>query len=140
MGRQEAQALFLGRVDLTQRDSGCVTRAAVAPRLSDAKDVEGFGRLCGDGHRQQQGLLVLLGDRRALLRRAAGVLHRARHRYLRVLGRSQGGGAKGDAGGLVPITPGLHMRLDRPLAQTGSTRVRSAPIRIRIELGGGRGI
>jgi len=36
-----------------------------------------------------------------------------RERYLRVLGRSQGGGAKGDAGRLVPITPGLHMRLDR---------------------------
>jgi integrase len=36
-----------------------------------------------------------------------------RKRYLRVLGRGQGGGAKGDSSRLVPITPGLHVRLDR---------------------------
>jgi len=54
---------------------------------------------------------IRVGELRRL--RVADLVPQGRERYLRVLGRSQGGGAKGDTGRLVPITPGLDIRLDR---------------------------
>jgi integrase/recombinase XerD len=54
---------------------------------------------------------IRVGELRGL--RTGDLVADGRERYLRVVGRSQGGGAKGDSSRLVPITPGLYMRLDR---------------------------
>jgi len=54
---------------------------------------------------------IRVGELRGL--RIGDLVADGRERYLRIVGRNQGGGAKGDSSRLVPITPGLYMRLDR---------------------------
>jgi integrase/recombinase XerD len=45
--------------------------------------------------------------------RAVDLVERGRDRFIRVAGPSQGGGAKGDKGRLVPVQPQLYRRLQR---------------------------
>jgi integrase/recombinase XerD len=45
--------------------------------------------------------------------RTVDLVERGRDRFIRVVGASQGGGAKGDQGRLVPVQPQLYRRLQR---------------------------
>jgi integrase/recombinase XerD len=45
--------------------------------------------------------------------RSGDLVERGRDRFVRVVGPSQGGGAKGDKGRLVPVQPHLYRRLQR---------------------------
>jgi integrase len=45
--------------------------------------------------------------------RSSDLVERGRDRFIQVVGRSQGGGANGDKGRLVPVQPQLYRRLQR---------------------------